>query len=79
MSQSYEELDKELVSAIKNLSSVVNEYTQKFVSAAPLGNGPIPTFAYREIQEVTDRHRAAEERYLTASQNMQKFRNDKQP
>lgn len=74
MSESFKELDGELVSAIKNLSSVVTEYTRRFVSTSPLGDGPVPTFAFSEIKEVTDRFRAAEERYHEASRKMQEFR-----
>lgn len=74
MSESFEELDKELVSAIENLSSVVREYTRRFVSSTPLDDGPVPTFAFSEIKEVTDRYRAAEERYQQASRRMQEYR-----
>ena len=76
MSEPFEELDKELVIAIKNLSNVVREYTQRFISTTPLGDGPVPTFALSEIKEVTDRYRAAEERYHEASRKMREFRNN---
>ncbi len=76
MNESYEELDAELVSALKNQRSLNREYTQRFISITPLGNGPVLTFALSEIKEVADRYRAAKERYHEASRKMQSFRHN---
>lgn len=75
MRESFEELNKELVSAIKNLSSVAREYSQRFISITPLSDGPVPIFAFSEIKEVTNRYRASRERHHKALRKMQEFRN----
>lgn len=75
MPDSFEELDAELVEAIKGLTSVHNEYVERYASTSPLGDSSVPTFTLAELQEITDRIKLAEERYAAASERMREYRN----
>jgi len=75
MPETFDDLNKELVDSIRNLTSVHNEYSQKYISAVPLGDGPVPTFTFEELHEITERIKNAEKRYAIASQKMREFKN----
>jgi len=75
MSEKFDDLDRELVDSLKELTKVHNEYSQKYASPDALGNGPVPVFTFKELFEITERIKAAEKRYALASERMRVFRN----
>ena len=77
MSDTYERLDKELVEAIRELTSVHDEYSEKYVSTTPLDDGPVPMANFDDLHEITERIKAAEKRYEIALQNMKQYQDEK--
>jgi len=74
MSETFAELDAELVNATKNMTSANSEYESRFISTTPLGSGDISLIPLADIEEATNKIQAARERYSKALHQMNEFR-----
>ena len=74
MTETYEELDAELVSATNEWSILTSEYTARNISNIPLDDGHIPMLPMAGIEELTHKLQAAKERYDRAGEKMSEYR-----
>lgn len=63
MTQSDDASNEELTKALNEFVALHEEYASKYISTTPLGDGPVPTFPFEPMRELTVKLQNAERRY----------------
>ncbi|MDP1720945.1 MAG: hypothetical protein Q8L08_08135 [Candidatus Nanopelagicaceae bacterium] len=74
MSETFEELDAELVTATKKLTRATSEYALRYVNTNPIGYENIPIIPMVEVEEKTNEIKTAKERHHKAAQKSSEYR-----